>query len=184
MLLILAQAAGAGVANKLSVPDMIIVACLVLTTIVLMILFLINARGLAATRALARESRNAAVEMRRWSEIAQRQTELNNSPLLKVVGVEETSTDQGRGTRIDVKNVGFGSAVNVKCTLTNADNQEYAFPQTELVGNETATFEPPILVETVKSIRLEYVSQGGSYAHTTQYVMKSGGQSYALHRVR
>ena len=36
----------------------------------------------------------------------------------------------------------------------------------------------------ITRIRLEYVSQGGSYAHTTQYVMKSGGQSYALHRVR
>jgi hypothetical protein len=167
-----------------SIPEWIIVACAALGAIALVLLFIVSARGLAATRALAREARNAAVEMHRWSEIAQRQTELNNSPLLKVVGVEETSTDQGRGTRIDVKNVGFGSAVNVKCTLTNADNQEYAFPQTELIGNETATFEPPILVETVKSIRLEYVSQGGSYAHTTQYVMKSGGQSYALHRVR
>jgi hypothetical protein len=167
-----------------SMPVWIIVGCAALGAIALVLLFIVSARGLAATRALAREARNAAVEMHRWSEIAQRQTELNNSPLLKVVSVEETSTDQGRGTRIDVKNVGFGSAVNVKCTLTNSDNQEYAFPQTELIGNETAIFEPPILIETVKSIRLEYVSQGGSYAHTTQYVMKSGGQSYALHRVR
>jgi len=155
-----------------SIPEWIVVICAVLGAIAMVLLFIVSARGLAATRALARETRNAAVEMHRWSEIAQRQTELNNSPLLKVIGVEETSTDQGRGTRIEVKNVGFGSAVNVKCTLTNADNQEYAFPQTELIGNETAAFEPPILVETVKSIRLEYVSQGGSYAHTTQYVMK------------
>ena len=167
-----------------SIPLWIMVVSAVLGAVALVLIFIVSARGLAATRALARETRNAAVEMHRWSEIAQRQTELNNSPLLKVIGVEETSTEQGRGTRIEVKNVGFGSAVNVKCTLTNADNQEYAFPQTELIGNETAAFEPPILVETVKSIRLEYVSQGGSYAHTTQYVMKSGGQSYALHRVR
>jgi len=171
-------------ASEPSIPVWIMVVSAVLGALALVLLFVVSARGLAATRALARETRNAAVEMHRWSEIAQRQTELNNSPLLKVTGVEETSTDQGRGTRIEVKNVGFGSAVNVKCTLTNADNQEYAFPQTELIGNETAAFEPPILVETVKSIRLEYVSQGGSYAHTTQYVMKSGGQSYALHRVR
>jgi len=171
-------------ASEPSIPVWIMVVSAVLGALALVLLFVVSARGLAATRALARETRNAAVEMHRWSEIAQRQTELNNSPLLKVIGVEETSTEQGRGTRIEVKNVGFGSAVNVKCTLTNADNQEYAFPQTELIGNETAAFEPPILVETVKSIRLEYVSQGGSYAHTTQYVMKSGGQSYALHRVR
>ncbi len=167
-----------------SIPEWILVVCAVLGAIALVLLFIVSARSLAATRALARETRNAAVEMHRWSEIAQRQTELNNSPLLKVVNVEETSTDQGRGTRVDVKNVGFGSAVNVKCILTNHDGQEYAFPQTELIGNEIASLEPPILIETTKSIRLEYVSQGGSYAHTTQYVMKSGGQSYALHRVR
>ena len=171
-------------ASSVTVPDWIIVGCMVVTALALVLIFIVTARNVGAARGIAREVRNAAVEMRRWSEIAQRQTELNNSPLLKVVNVEETSTDQGRGTRIDVKNVGFGSAVNVKCVLTNADNQEYPFPQTELIGNETAILEPPILVETVKSIRLEYVSQGGSYAHTTQYVMKSGGQSYALHRVR
>ena len=86
--------------------------------------------------------------------------------------------------RVDVKNVGFGSAVNVKCTLADQSDKEYVSPQTEIVGNETATFEPPLLIESVKTIRLEYLSQGGSYAHTTQYTMKSGGQSYALHRVR
>ena len=57
------------------------------------------------------------------------------------------------------------------------------FPS-QIVGNENAFFEPPLLIESVKNLRLEYLSQGGSYAHTTQYVIKSGAQSYALHRVR
>lgn len=181
MLGVLAQAAGV---TEPSVPEWIVVVCSALGAIALVLLFIVSARNLAAARALAKEIRNAAVEMRRWSEIAQRQTELNNSPLLKVVGVEESSTDQGRGTRIDVKNVGFGSAVNVKCILTNHEGKDYASPQTELIGNEVAVFEPPILVETVKTVRLEYLSQGGSYAHATHYDIKSGGQSYALQRVR
>jgi hypothetical protein len=100
------------------------------------------------------------------------------------VDVQEFSTDQGRGTRIEVRNVGFGSAVNVKCILTDHGDKEYTSPQTEIVGNETAAFEPPLLIESVKNARLEYVSQGGSYAHTTQYMFRSGAQSYALHRVR
>jgi hypothetical protein len=162
----------------------VIVAGMVLSTIALVVLFIVSARYLASARAIQRELRNAAGEIRRWSEIAQRQTELNNAPLLKVTAVEETTTDQGRGTKIEVKNVGFGSAVNVKCILTDQSDKEYRSPQTEIVGNEKAFFEPPLLIESVKNIRLEYVSQGGSYAHTTQYAMKSGAQSYALHRMR
>lgn len=150
----------------------------------MVVLFLVNARHLAATRLLLREMKNIVAEIHRWGEIAQRQTELNNAPLLKVTHVEEVTTDQGRGTRIEVRNVGFGSAVNVKCILTDHNDKEYVSPQTEIVGNESASFEPPILIESIKQIRLEYVSQGGSYAHTTQYVIKSGAQSYALHRVR
>jgi hypothetical protein len=182
MLSILAlQSAGV---ESLPMPIWVIVICAVLGAVALVLLFIVSARGVAATRGMMREMRTAANEMRRWGEIAQRQTELNNAPLLKVVSVEEVTTDQGRGMRIDVKNVGFGSGVNVKCTTYDNNDKEYSIPQTEIVGNETASFEPPLLLESVKTIRLEYLSQGGSYAHTTQYVIKSGGQSYALHRVR
>ncbi len=177
---ILAQAGG----GEISLSEWVIVGCAALGALALVLLLLVNARTLVATRITMRETKNAIFEIRRWSEIAQRQTELNNAPLLKVVNVEEITTDQGRGMRVDVKNVGFGSAVNVKCALADQNDKEYVSPQTEIIGNETATFEPPLLIESVKNIRLEYLSQGGSYAHTTQYVIKSGGQSYALHRVR
>ena len=185
---ILLQAALGAAADSggVTVPDWIILACAGLGAVVLVSLLLVSARTLAATRMMMREVRNTALEMRRWGEIAQRQTELNNAPLLKVVKVEESRPDQGdkRGMLISVKNVGFGSAVNVKCILMNLEDKEYSYPRTELVGNETAVLEPPLLKETVKTIRLEYLSQGGSYAHTTQYAVRSGGQNYALHRVR
>jgi hypothetical protein len=169
---------------SLPLPVWILVVCAVIAALSLFVLLVVSSRYVAANRSVIREVKNLSAEVHRWSEIAQRQTELNNAPLLKVVHIEEVTTDQGRGTRIDVKNVGFGSAVNVKCILTDHNDKEYVSPQTEIVGNETASFEPPLLIESVKNLRLEYLSQGGSYAHTTQYVIKSGGQSYALHRVR
>ena len=162
----------------------VVVGCMGFSVLVLVVMFLVSARSLAAIRLILRELRNTTAEIRRWGEIAQRQTELANAPLLKVVAVEEFPTEEGRGTRIKVKNVGFGSAVNVRCTLTDRQDKEYTAPQTEIVGNETAQFETPLLIESVRNARLEYVSQGGSYAHTTQYIIKSGAQSYALHRVR
>jgi hypothetical protein len=178
-------ASGASAGAPVTVPDWIVVGCAVLGAVALVVIFLVNSKSLSATRMVLKEIRNTAHEMHRWSEIAQRQTELNNAPLLKVVAVEEAPPEEDRrGMRIDVKNVGFGSAVNVKCVLNDHNDKEYVSPQTELIGNETASFEPPLLIETVKTIRLDYLSQGGSYAHTTQYNMKSGGQTYALHRVR
>lgn len=183
-LILAAGAAKSDVTLALPLQLWVVVGCIGFSVLVLVILFLVSARSLAATRLILRELRNTTAEIRRWGEIAQRQTELANAPLLKVTNVEEIATDQGRGTRIVVKNVGFGSAVNVKCILTNQEDREYAPPQTEIVGNETAQFDTPLLIESVKNARLEYVSQGGSYAHTTQYIVKSGAQSYALHRVR
>lgn len=174
----------AALSGNVSLSEWVLVSCGVLGAIALVVLFLVSARYLAASRLILREMKNVTAEIHRWGEIAQRQTELNNAPLLKVVHVEEVTTDQGRGTRIDVRNVGFGSAVNVKCILTDHNDKEYVSPQTEIVGNETASFEPPLLIESIKQIKLEYLSQGGSYAHATQYVIKSGAQSYALHRVR
>ena len=183
---VLAQAdtASAAAMQSLPLPVWVIVGCAVMGVLFILLLVLVSARNVAANRSVLRELKNLGVEIHRWSEIAQRQTELNNAPLVKVSHIEETTTDQGRGTRIEVRNVGFGSAVNVKCILTDHNDKEYVSPQTEIVGNEMAFFEPPLLIESVKHLRLEYLSQGGSYAHTTQYVVKSGAQNYALHRVR
>ena len=183
-LLLAAEGTTSDVAQTLPLQLWIIAGCAAFGALVLLLLWITSARYLAASRLVLRELRSTTAEIRRWGEIAQRQTELANAPLLKVVKVEEFSSDQGRGTRIDVKNVGFGSAVNVKCTLTDQNDKEYSPPQTEIVGNETTAFEPPLLIESVQNVRLEYLSQGGSYAHTTHYVFKSGAQSYALHRVR
>jgi hypothetical protein len=183
-LLLAAESTPSEVAQALPLQLWVLVGCAAFGALALLLLWITSARYLAASRLILRELRNTTAEIRRWGEIAQRQTELANAPLLKVSKVEEFSSDQGRGTRIEVKNVGFGSAVNVKCTLTDHNDKEYSPPQTEIVGNETAMFEPPLLIESIKNARLEYLSQGGSYAHTTHYVFKSGAQSYALHRVR
>lgn len=170
--------------SSVGTPTWIIVVCAIIGALSLFILMMVFSRSMGATSALLKEVRGSTGELKRWGEIAQRQTELNNAPILKVTDVSETTTDQGRGMKIEIRNVGFGSAVNVKCTLVDHNDKEYKSPQTEIIGNESALIEPPILIETVKGIRIEYLSQGGSYAHTTQYVLKSGAQSYALHRVR
>lgn len=164
--------------------EWVIVGCAVAGTLVLVVLFLVSTKYLAAAGAVMSECRNATVEMRRWSEIAQRQLELSNSPLLKVVGIEEVTGDQGRAMKLEVRNVGFGSAVNVKCVLADHSGKEYVAPQIEIVGNETVAFEPPLLIESVESVRLEYRSQGGCYAHTSNYIIKSAAQKYSVSRVR
>jgi hypothetical protein len=162
----------------------VLVAVGVVIVALLLVLWIVSMRSLVAVRELAQETRTTSAEIKRWSDIAQRQTELASAPLLKVVSVEEVVAEQGRGMRIEVRNVGFGSAVNVKCITSDQSESEYVSPHTEIVGNETAAFDLPILIESVRSVRLEYLSQSGSYAHTTQYVVKSGAQSYALHRER
>jgi hypothetical protein len=164
----------------------VVVVVSVLSALALVLLFFVSARYVQSGRAIQKEIKNAAAEMRRFGEISQRQTELNNAPLLKVTGIEEKSPDEGRGMRITVRNVGFGSAVNVRCVVLSGEKleQEHKVPQTELIGNETVTFDSPILRESVDAVRLEYLSQGGSYAHTTQFMLKTAAQSYALHRVR
>ncbi len=183
-LILAAEAAQSELAQTLPLQLWIVAGSAGCSALVLLLLWITTGRNLAAGRLILRELRTTTAEIRRWSEIAQRQTELANAPLLKVVNVEEFAAEEGRGTRVKVRNVGFGSAVNVRCTLTNQEDKEYSPPQTEIVGNEIAEFDTPLLWESVKNVRLEYISQGGSYAHTTQYVVKSGAQSYALHRVR
>jgi hypothetical protein len=135
-------------------------------------------------RALAEGLAESSASRLRWSEIAQRQTELWNSPLLKVTNVAELPEDHGGGTQILLQNVGFGTAANVKCVFVEHGGEEHPVTTTEIVGRESAAFDQALKIETLSDIRLEYLSPCGSYAHTTQYVIKSGGQTYALHRRR
>jgi len=54
----------------------------------------------------------------------------------------------------------------------------------EMVGRETVHFDSGLDVDAVANVRIDYLSPCGSYSHTTQYEIKTGAQSYALHRVR